>query len=68
MGFLDHDTGRVRMFPPLSRYPFSDANGFVAFGGGGITPGPVVSASNSLEAIWFTDYFRHRLGTFAKQY
>jgi streptogramin lyase len=56
IGFLDPATDRILMFPPISRYPFSDATGFLSFGGAGIAIAPD-------GAIWFADYFRHRLGT-----
>jgi streptogramin lyase len=56
IGFLDPASDRIVMFPPISRYPFADATGFLAFGGAGIAIAPD-------GAIWFADYFRRRLGT-----
>ena len=53
------------MFPPLSRYPFWDADGFVAFGGAGIV---AIDDAFGGGTVWFADYFRHRLGRQDRRY
>ena len=56
VGYLDPATGHLLVFPPPSRFAFTDAaGGYVSFGGAGVTVDPS-------GAVWFADYFRHRLG------
>jgi streptogramin lyase len=56
VGFLDPPSGRIHMLPPLSLFPYTDGTGrFVSFGGAGI-------AVDGGGAIWFADFYRHRLG------
>jgi streptogramin lyase len=63
VGFALPDGGGLRLFPPLSLFPFAsdgtncrEAGHFVSFNGAGIAVDPATGE------IWFADYCRRRLG------
>jgi sugar lactone lactonase YvrE len=56
VGYRQVSTGRVLMFPPLSFYPKMSGTTCTAFGGAGMAYDPVTGG------MWFTDFFRKRLG------
>lgn len=56
VGYQQVSTGRVLMFPPLSFYPKTSGATCTAFSGGGMAYDP------STSGMWFTDFYRKRLG------
>jgi hypothetical protein len=63
VGFLQVNTNRVLMFPPLSFYPKMSGNPptCTAAGPAGLASDPTSSG------MWFADFFRHRLGRIRPQ-
>jgi streptogramin lyase len=61
VGYRQVSTGRVLMFPPLSFYPKMSGSTCTAFSGNGMAYDP------STQGMWFTDFFRKRLGRIRPQ-
>jgi hypothetical protein len=61
IGYMQVNTNRVLMFPPLSFYPKTSGSTCTAFSGGGMAYDPTTSG------MWVTDFYRKRLGRIRPQ-